>query len=366
MSRARRLVHGAIALGVVIPLLASGGAAEAHSPTSVLLEGLSVPKGLAIALDGRSPVVAQGAFEGTPPGPVLQYQRDGSTVELTEPFNIVDVVLTPDGAGWAIGIDKVLYRQDPSGTITPVLDIAAYQAADPDAYDLDGDGDQSNPYGLAALRNGDVLLADAQNNDVLRVKPDGRALTVARFVPELVATDHLPPEFGITEPEIPAEAVPTGIAIGKDGYAYVSELRGFPFRPGSSRVWRLNPWARDAECSSASHRACKVAVDGLTALVDIAIDRRTGAMYTYGLAAEGTLAFEAGFETGVFPPAVLTEIWPHRHHDDRHGDDRHHHHHRELATGMLSQPGGVAVAKNGALYVTDGIFGNGRLVRIKR
>ena len=48
---------------------------------------------------------------------------------------------------------------------------------------------------------------------------------------ETISTDHLPPEFGLP-PEITAEAVPTSVAIGKDGAIYVGELKGFPFRPG--------------------------------------------------------------------------------------------------------------------------------------
>ena len=62
------------------------------------------------------------------------------------------------------------------------------------------------------------------------------------------------------------------------------------------------------------------------------------------------LAFEAGFETGEFPPAVLLQV-------SRHGRT-------ELAKGQLSQPGGIAFSRHGKLYATDGMFGNGRLLRI--
>ena len=43
-----------------------------------------------------------------------------------------------------------------------------------------------------------------------------------------------------------------------------------------------------------------------------------------------------------------------------HGDKR-----TELATGELSQPGGIVVV-NGKIYVTDGMFTGGRLLRISR
>ena len=58
--------------------------------------------------------------------------------------------------------------------IEPVLNIAAYQAADPDPYNNPiEDPAETNPFGLAALKSNDVLLADA-GNDIIRIKPDGR------------------------------------------------------------------------------------------------------------------------------------------------------------------------------------------------
>lgn len=228
----------------------------------------------------------------------------GQPVEVTGPVNLTDVLAIPGGGGWGLS-GPILLMQDADGVVTPVLDIAAYQAADPDPSDLDGDPEGSNPYGLALLPNGDVLVADAQNNDLLRVSPGGAAVTVARFLPEIITTDHLPPEWGLP-PAMPAEAVPTGIAIGRDGWAYVSELKGFPFRPGSSHVYRVNPWDEDATCSPHANADCSVARSGLTALIDVAINTNNGAMYVYSLAAEGVLAFEEGFATGEFPAAVLT------------------------------------------------------------
>ena len=68
------------------------------------------------------------------------------------------------------------------------------------------------------------------------------------------------------------------------------------------------------------------------------------------LAKDGVLAFEDGFGTGEFPPAVLLKV-------GRHGRT-------ELAAGQLSEPGGIAFGRDGKLYATDGIFGNGRLLRI--
>ena len=52
------------------------------------------------------------------------------------------------------------------------------------------------------------------------------------------------------------------------------------------------------------------------------------------------------------PPAVLLEVKKHRR--------------TELATDQLSQPGGIVVDNGGDVFVTDGLFGDGRLVRVQR
>jgi hypothetical protein len=129
----------------------------------------------------------------------------------------------------------VLYRQDLDGNIEAVLDIAACQETDPDPYDQEGEPTESNPYGLAVLPTGDVLIADAAGNDLLHVTPDGDATTMARFDVESISTSHLPPEEGFP-PMIDAEAVPPTVTIGPDGWVYVGELkasRSDPERPAS-------------------------------------------------------------------------------------------------------------------------------------
>jgi len=94
-----------------------------------------------------------------------------------------------------------------------------------------------------------------------------------------------------------------------------------------------------------------VAAADLTAIQDIAINHKNGAPYVYELAADGVLAFEAGFETGEFPPAVLMKITNNRR--------------SELLAGQVSQPGGVAISGNTVL-VTDRVFtpDGGRLIRV--
>jgi hypothetical protein len=335
--------------GVLLPV-----AASADPAVDVLLDELNSPKGLALLLDGDL-LVGQGAFG--PPDPVLEYVlhgRDkGEVNELTPPENVMDIATGADGSIWAIGGDLQLYRRDPAtGVVSSVFDVEAYQTEDPDPYDVEDNPTETNPYGLIVLPSGDALFADAASNDLVRVEPDGDATTVARFDVEETSTDHLPPEAGFP-PTIPAESVPTSVTLGPDGDVLVGELKGFPFRPGTAKVWRVDPDEEDAVCSvNTPDDDCTVFDDGFTAINDIAWHGPTSTLYVYELAEDGTLAFEAGFETGEFPPAVLLEVK---------GDSR-----KELAEGQLSQPGGIVIKNRGLIYVTDGMFSEGRLVRVRR
>jgi hypothetical protein len=277
---------------------------------------------------------------------------------ITEPFSLTDVAVSPlDGSGWALA-GASLFHQLADGTLEE-FDIAAYQNGDPDPVDQDDFPEETNPYGLTVMANGDALVADAAGNDIIRVTPELEATTVARFDLEPVSTDHLDPaDFPGLPPVLTAEAVPTSVTVGPDGAIYVGELKGFPFRPGSSRVWRIDADAEGAFCSvDEPEDECTTYKKKLTAIQDIDFNLKSGRLYVYELAADGVLAFEAGFETGDFPPAVLIEIGK-----TPQGKMRR----RELAAGQLSEPGGIAIAPNGRIFVTDGMFSEGRMLRVTR
>ncbi|WP_230084650.1 ScyD/ScyE family protein [Nocardioides marmotae] len=274
-----------------------------------------------------------------------------------------------------------LYSWTRAGGLQVVADLAAYQAEDPDPYDIEDVPTDTNPFGLHALRDGTVLVADAGNNDLLRVWPDGTVKTVARFAPRVVAIpDNLPEEppaaplrlsagrgAGDTPapapmpPMIPAESVTTSVTVGADGYWYVSELRGFPATPGTSQVWRIRPGSEDAVCDPAPydahqaaprrhHRpACTRYADGLTSIVDLAADRK-GGIYALSLSKASWLQAEAG--TPGAEVGGLFRITSHRHHT----------HTRELVPGELNAPGGVDVARNGDIYLTGPVLGPGSLM----
>ena len=262
-----------------------------------------------------------------------------------------------------------LYRWRPGDAEPmPVADIAAYQATDPDPYDLEDFPEDSNPFGLAALGDGSVLVADAAGNDVLRVTPAGQITTVLRVKPRVVPMPpgypDIPPEEGGPLPPagtpIPAEAVTTSVVAGRDGYWYVGELRGFPATPGTSEVWRVRAGTTGATCDPDHPRSgpCKRYVDGLTSVMDLGWGKvrvrrnvRKPAVYAVELSKKSWLAMEFGLPGSE--EGSLKQIRRQR------GGTRA----TELFPGRFVMPAGVDVADG--IYVTSPIFGPGALMRIR-
>ena len=81
------------------------------------------------------------------------------------------------------------------------------------------------------------------------------------------------------------------MAIGADGAYYVGELTGFPFTPGFSRIWRIDPGTRHADCATSP--ACSIVADDLTAVIDLQFGP-DGALYVAQLDDAGVGAFEEG------------------------------------------------------------------------
>lgn len=143
----------------------------------------------------------------------------------------------------------------------------------------DGGPVDSNPFDVEAVDGGSALVVDAGGNDLLRVDRHGSVDVLATFPTEVVPTDNIkdladcPPEGSPDfpcnlPPAMPAEAVPTSVAIGPDGDYYVSELKGFPAPTGESRIWRVSPDASWAQCGSSPD--CQVVFDGgFTSIIDL-------------------------------------------------------------------------------------------------
>lgn len=256
----------------------------------------------------------------------------------------------PPGTGAA-----TLYRWTPGSVGTRVVaDIGAYQVSDPDPFNVTLAPEESNPFGVALLPDGSVLVSDAANNDLLRVYPDGTIVTVARLKPRVVP---VPPEIGGGENPpagtmIPSEAVATSVTVGADGYYYVGELRGFPATPGTSQVWRIAPDSVNAVCDpeAPSTGPCQRYADGFTSIVALGAGP-DGSIYVVELVKQSWLQWEEGLVDppigGLFriPPGGGAPV--------------------ELVPDQLILPAGVDVAHDGTVYVSAPVFGPGAIWRIE-
>ena len=136
----------------------------------------------------------------------------------------------------------------------------------------------SNPYDVHALGRNAALLVDAGGNDLLRVDRWGNIKLLAVFPDEVVPTANIkslagcpnsPAPFCALPDAIPAQPVPTSIAVDRRGYIYVGELKGFPAPAGVSNIWRISPKANGARCGE-SPDCVKVFDGGFTSIIDLA------------------------------------------------------------------------------------------------
>lgn len=196
---------------------------------------------------------------------------------------ITDVSPIGRGSAWATTgptVDpeaddgQALYRVS-RGRSRLIANLFAFE----DANDPDGAGVDSNPFDVQSLGGRAALVVDAGGNDLLRVDNQGHIDVLAIFPDELVSTADLKGLIGCPNPdplcglppEMPAQAVPTSVALGPDGYYYVGELKGFPAPFGESNVWKVSPDASGALCGS-SPDCVKVFDGGFTAIIDLAFD----------------------------------------------------------------------------------------------
>jgi hypothetical protein len=327
------------------PATADGG--HDQEP-AVVVDGLDGPRGVDTLGNGRTLITeGDGSFS-------LVIERKGQDSRVIELDSVPPGFIAP---AIAKGRHGRIYILTPGGEETgaatlyewrhgydapqPVFNVAEYQEGDPDPFDLappppepdeEGPPTASNPFGLAALRDGSVLIADAEGNDLIRWFPNGDAVTVARIKPRVVD-------------EIPSEAVATSVTVGSDGYWYVGELRGFPATPDTSQIWRIKPGTVDAVCDPEKPRKarCKRYADGLTSIMDLGARRH--ALYAVELSKQGWLAAESG-EPGTEIGALMKIT-------GRNKKVRI----KEIAELVL--PGGVDAKDD--IYVTGPVFGPGAL-----
>jgi hypothetical protein len=289
---------------------------------------------------------------GTVPGgfaPAIDTNKWGVTYALTGAGGEPGSPPTPGSA--------TLYKLRPGNSPLAIADIGKFQLSDPDPDNLtDGPPTESNPFGVAALKDGTVLVSDAAGNDLLRVWPNGEIKRVARIKPRVVKTPAgLGPDAPPAGTPVPSEAVATSVTVGSDGYWYVGELRGFPATPGKSQIWRIKPGSYGAVCDPANpyKGKCKRYADGYTSIVDLAGGPK-GTLAVVELAKIGWLKWEIGGGAPVLGSLYLQ--FPGRHHKAGYK--------LELAKGKLYNPAGTAISRSGRVYVTAPIFGPGAVYQV--
>jgi hypothetical protein len=213
----------------------------------------------------------------------------------------------------AVDFGKLLRVDLKQGTWESMADFVAYEAAN----DPDGGVVDSNPYAILSVPGG-FLVVDAAGNDLLSVKYNGEISTLALFPSQMV---EAPPSSGLPEgAQIPAQAVPTAVALGPDLALYVGELTGAPFVPGSARVYRIVTGSEP-----------EVFAEGFTNIVDLEFRPNDGLLYVLEHARNGLMS---GDTTGA-----LIRI-----NEDGSRD--------VIASDGLVSPGGLAFGPDGAAYVT--------------
>lgn len=151
---------------------------------------------------------------------------------------LLDGVLYATGAGWHPAVipstaeaplpgTGSLWRIEADGTVSEASPLWQLERDNnPVSAEVD-----THPYGLLAGPDGNLWVADAGMNALLKVDPaTGDAAIVAAF-------DPIPGVFPNPnyDNEMLTDAVPTGVAVA-DGAIYVSYLSGAPFIPGSAKV----------------------------------------------------------------------------------------------------------------------------------
>jgi hypothetical protein len=208
----------------------------------------------------------------------------------------------------------------------------------------------SNPFDVEVLNGGDVLVADAGGNDLLIVDQRGRVDWIAVFPNETVSSADIKSLAGCPTPVpqlafvcgfpamMSAQPVSTSVAVGPDGAYYVSELKGMPAPRGRSRIWRVEPNARHADCATSP--ACSIVATGFTSIVDLTFGP-DGTLYVveFDEASWAAVEFGVGSQGGTVN-ACNTATWTCS----------------PVATGLTMPMGAAVDRRAGEVYVTTNVL----------
>ena len=354
MSARRGLV--ALCAGALVPLALAPAAAQQAGSVQVVARGLENPRGLDIGPKGAVYVAEAGSAGKNCRNPSECYGFTAAITRITEngqrrvrhgllslgPRNgsqtvgSNDVVVTAGGKIFTIvssagpkprrSLGARVARQ--SGNLLKLKRGRRKIVSQVDVFefrrDPDGDGVDSNPYGID-FRKGTKVVADAGGNSLLRIGPNGGKKLITTFPDRKFGGERV-------------DDVPTSVAISRSGVYYVGTLGGAATPQGRARVWRVAPNGKK-----------KVFRGGFDMIVGVDLGP-DGSLYVVELLRKGWPQFETGDFTGS-----LIRVEP--------NGDR-----TELARGRLNAPGGLAVARNGDVYVSVNSLSprNGKVVRVSQ
>lgn len=266
-TRSRRGVSRSLGATLVAVVTLAGCGTE--TPSSILLDGLSQPRG--IGVDGETICVAEAGSmpsespSGERPGQVeadtgrLLCSDNGKsfeTVLLGLPFvyypdaavtsGAADVVFDEAATYALIGesygkLSRSVVRVTERGPeiVADLLEFAERRAP------ADDDGIRSNPWSMVSDRRSEgFLVADAATGQVLSARLDGGI--------DLFAA-------------VPGHEVLTGMAWGPDGMLYVGSFGQLPHPNGSGAVVAIG-----------EDGSSRTVVEGLTMVIDVGFDRNGG------------------------------------------------------------------------------------------
>lgn len=236
---------------------------ELASPSQLQVQDfasrLAAPIGLAVDDKGLLWVTEAGA------GRVSVITPDGQSYPAITGFSVaVSPENTPDGLNHLIYKEGTLYILHGVDEKLYIANMASFKPGDPPLtvgqlasepigqfvlnYKFAQDTDDSNLYNLTFGPEGDLYIADAGANAIIR-RTKGGDLSVFATIP------GIPNPTPVGPPTI--QSVPTGIVF--DGTRFlVTTLLGFPFPSGKARIYQVDPAG-----------SVSLYQDGFTSLVDI-------------------------------------------------------------------------------------------------
>jgi hypothetical protein len=172
-----------------------------------------------IKLGGGARDVMTRLLSGSGPDGSFATGADGASKRLGGQYFTIMTYAPPEAFPEGISGRQAgkLLAAKPGGKLRIVANISRFEKR----HDPDGEGFESNPYSVLALKN-KVLVADAAGDYIAQVNRKGK-----------VSLWALMPEYGKR-----VDAVPTVVTKGNDGFVYVGELHSE--QRGKAKVWKFD------------------------------------------------------------------------------------------------------------------------------